>query len=181
MKRAELKEKGLTDEQIEFVMSQNGLDVENAKKPFQDYEKIKEELSKANETLEKVKDYDNVKADVEKYKAEAQKLSDDYSKKLATMEREGKVKEYTGSKKFVNDFTRDSINSALMAELEKEESKGKSLDDLFKALTKDKTNVLLEEGKPTPPKVPSMDPAPKNDIAEKNQVRAVMGLPPLKD
>ncbi|MCQ2596379.1 MAG: hypothetical protein MJ181_00895 [Treponema sp.] len=98
------------------------------------------------------------------------------------MEREGKVKEYTSSKKFVNDFTRDSINSALMPELEKEESKGKSLDDLFSALTKDKTNILLEEGKTKAPKVPEMgNTNPKNDLAEKNQVRSVMGLPLLKE
>lgn len=182
MKRADLKEKGLTEEQIDFVMSENGKDIESTKKPFADYDEIKEKLSKANETLEKFKDYDNVKADVEKYKAEAKKIQDDFELKIAKMEREGKVKEYTSSKKFVNDFTRDSINSALMAELEKEESKGKSLEDLFTALTKDKKNVLVDEKKPTPPNVPPMKDAPaKDDIAEQNKVRGIMGLPPLKD
>ena len=51
MKREDLKAMGLTDEQIEKVMAQNGSDIENAKKQYADYEGIKEQLKTANATI----------------------------------------------------------------------------------------------------------------------------------
>lgn len=51
MKREDLKAMGLTDEQIEKVMAQNGSDIENVKKQYADYEGIKGQLKEANETI----------------------------------------------------------------------------------------------------------------------------------
>ncbi len=44
-------DQALTKEVIDAIMAENGRDVENAKKPFADYEHIKEQLATAQSTL----------------------------------------------------------------------------------------------------------------------------------
>lgn len=44
-------DQALTKEVIDAIMAENGRDVENAKKPFADYEHIKEQLVTAQSTL----------------------------------------------------------------------------------------------------------------------------------
>ena len=55
MKREDLKAMGLTDEQIDKVMAANGTDIENAKKPYKDYDDIKGQLKTANDTITDLK------------------------------------------------------------------------------------------------------------------------------
>jgi len=160
MKRDFLKELGLDDEAINKIMAENGKDINNAKgeseKVAAELEQAKAELNAANETLEKFKDYDNVKADVENYKAELEKSKAEFEKKINGMELEAKVKEFTGAKKFVNDLTRNAINSQLVALLNEEANKGKSLDDLLNGITDGQANIFVEENKPTPPVTPEL-------------------------
>lgn len=160
MTRDFLKELGLNADAIDKVMAEYGKGVNAAKgdneKIIAELEQTKADLQKANETLEKFKDYDNVKADVEKYKADLEKSKSDYEKKIATMELEKKVSEYTSGKKFVNDLTKDAINNQLAAALNDEANKGKSLDDLFNSITEGKENILVTENAPTPPITPNM-------------------------
>lgn len=180
MKREFLKDLGLDDEAINKIMAENGKDVNAAKgdveKTSAELEQLKKELETANATLEKVKDYDNVKADVEKYKADLKAAQDDYSKKVAAMELSAKVKDFTGNKKFVNDLTRDAINKQLADAVNADENKGKSLEDLFKALTDGKENIFINENTPTPPNVPDMA-ADKPNTDDDAAVRRIMGLP----
>jgi len=82
MKREDLKAMGLTDEQIDKVMAENGKDVEKAKGDLAtketELENAKEQLKTANETIESYKsmDIDSIKQSAEEYKTkfeEAQK------------------------------------------------------------------------------------------------------------
>lgn len=180
MKREFLKGLNLTDEQIEAIMTENGKDIESTKAKFQDYEEIKKNLENANKKIESFGDVDAIKAEVEKWKSDYQKAQDESNAKIAKMERQQKIKDFTSGKKFVNDFTRDYINGQLETALSDDKSKGKSLDDLLSEITKDKTNIFVDENKPQPPKVPNMkNPGGDSALAEKNAARAVMGLPPL--
>lgn len=54
---------GLTDEQISGIMKENGKDVEAAKARFADYDSLKEQLSKASQTIDgfKAMDIDGIK------------------------------------------------------------------------------------------------------------------------
>ena len=72
MKREELQTLGLTDEQIDSVMKLNGDDINREKSKFADYDAIKQQLEKANATIDGMKDYDDVKASVAKYQQEAE-------------------------------------------------------------------------------------------------------------
>ena len=152
MKREFLEGLKLDADVIDKIMAENGKDVNREKAKFADYDDIKGQLETANKTIEKFKDYDQTKADVEKYKAEAKKAQEDAAAKIAQMEVQAKIKDFTNTKKFVNDYTRDAINAQLEAELSKTESKGRSIEDIFKNLTNGKTGIMADDNAPTPPK-----------------------------
>ena len=177
MKREELTALGLTEEQVNEVMKKNGEDITREQKKFADYDDIKAQLGKANATLDSMKDYDEVKAKVTEYQQQAEQAKADAEAKVHKLELQAKVKDFTNNKKFVNDITRDAINAQLESALNDDANKGKSIDELFKALTDGKSDILKNDDAPTPPEVPSM--ANKGGAADDDaQARAVMGLPP---
>lgn len=177
MKRDFLENLGVPAEAIEKIMAENGKDIESTKAKFADYDDLKKQLETANGTLEKFKDYDQTKADVEKYKAELKKSQEESTAKIAAMERSSKVKDFLSGKKFVNEITRDAIAAKMGEALGADTSKGKSLDDIFGELTKDKSDILKDENKPTPPTMPQMS-GKGGQSDDDAQARAVMGLPP---
>ena len=156
MKREELTAAGLTDEQVEKVMKLNGDDIKREKAKFSDYDDIKKQLEKANATIDGMKDYDDVKAKVTQYQQEAENAKKEAAAKVQQLELQAKIKDFTGNKKFVNDLTRDAINAQLEKALNDDANKGKSLDDLLKALTDGKTDIFKDENTPTPPTVTNM-------------------------
>ena len=156
MKREELTALGLTEEQINEVMKKNGEDITREQKKFADYDDIKAQLEKANATIDSMKDYEAVKADVQKYQQEAEKAKADAEAKVQKLELQAKIKDFTSTKKFVNDITREAINAQLESALNDQANKGKSIDELFKALTDGKTDILKDDSQPTPPTVPPM-------------------------
>ena len=174
MKREELEAIGLTADQIDAVMKANGSDINRERAKFADYDDVKKQLETANATLEKMKDYDEVKADVLKYQQEAEKAKADAAAKVQQLEDKARVKDFTSSKKFVNELTRDAINAQLYDAMNDAANKGKSLDDLLKALTDGKADIFKNENIPTPPTVTTMtSQQQKNDDSA---IRAVMGL-----
>ncbi len=88
MKREELKALGLTEEQIEKVMTQNGIDIENAKKPYKDYEDIKGQLKTANETIEDMKkssgDVDKLNTKIKEYETTIANMKTEAENKAKT-------------------------------------------------------------------------------------------------
>ena len=156
MKREELTAAGLTDEQIEKVMKLNGDDINREKAKYSDYNDVKAQLEKANATIEGWKDYDAIKADVAKYQQEAENARKEAAAKVQQLEDKARVKDFTSSKKFVNELTRDAINAQLYDAMNDAANKGKSLDDLLKALTDGKTDIFKDENKPIPPTVTNM-------------------------
>jgi len=157
MKREELQTLGLTDEQIDKVMKLNGDDINREKGKFADYDAIKQQLEKANETIKSMADYDEVKAKVEQYQKDVETAKTEYDAKIKRLELQARIKDFTGAKKFVNDLTRDAINAQLENALNDDANKGKSLDDLLKTLTDGKTDIFREENAPTPPTVTTMN------------------------
>lgn len=179
MKRETLESLGLSSEQIDTIMKENGNDINRERAKFADYDEIKKQLETANATLDKMKDYENVKADVLKYQQEAENAKAEALAKVEQMELQQRIKDYTNGKKFVNSLTRDAIDKQLESALNDVANKGKSLDELFNVLTDGKTDILIDETKPTPPTVTPM--SGKQGITDDlAQARAVMGLPPNK-
>ena len=165
MKRDFLKEIGLADDVIDKIMAENGKDIESVKAKYADYDDIKSQLETAKATLDKFSDYDQTKNDVAKWKAEYEKAVKEGEQKIRSMERQGLVKDYLGGKKFVNELTKEALSAKLLAALDQEDSKGKSLDDLFKAATDGMSNIIVDDNAPQPPTVPGMagKPGPGED------------------
>lgn len=157
MTREELSELGITDaETVNKIMALNSKAIDKVKEKFADYDSTKEALKKAQETIEGFGDVEAIKADVEKYKTEAKLAKENAEKEINNLKLSATVKDFTGSKKFVNDITRDAINAQLLAAMQSEDAKGKSIDDLFKGIVEGKENVLVDENAPKPPVQTSM-------------------------
>lgn len=184
MKREFLEGLNLEAAVIDQIMAENGKDIEREKQKAlaaqEEAKETKAQLEKANKTLESFADHEQIKADVEKYKAEAETAKKEAAAKIASLERTAHVKDFLSGKKFVNDITRDAIAAKLTEQLGSEEAKGKSLDDLFAALTKDQKNILADDTAPSPPVQGSMK-GGSHAADERAAARAVMGLPPEKD
>lgn len=90
MKRKFLEDMGLTKEQIDGIMAENGNDIEAAKSEATqvkaDLEQAKKQLQEANTTIESFKDYDQVKAQVEEYKKKYEDSKSEYEGKIADMQ-----------------------------------------------------------------------------------------------
>lgn len=163
MKREELEATGLNAEQIDKVMKLNGDDINREKTKFADYDTIKSQLETANKTLDSMKDYEDVKAKVTEYQQAAEKAQADAAAKVQQLELQAKIKDFTNDKKFVNDITREAINSQLETALNDPTNKGKSIEEIFKGLTDGKPDILKEDNAPTPPVVPNMN-GDKGDV-----------------
>lgn len=160
MKREFLASLKLEDAVIDQIMAEHSKTVEKEQQKtataLQSVKELEGQLEKANKTLEGFKDYEETKAAVETYKKEAETAKTEAAAKIAALERSGQVKDFLSGKRFVNDITREALAAKLTEQLGSEEAKGKSLDDLFNALTKDKTNILVDENAAQPPTVQSM-------------------------
>lgn len=105
---------------------------------------------------EQLKAFDGV--DLEGYKTQVDTLTRQLDEeKTARAADESKhqldatIDKFMGGKQFVNDLTADSIRSKLADELNKDTAKGRSIDDIFKALVSDKDgnqipNILVDPG-----------------------------------
>lgn len=76
MKKEELLELGLTEEQIQGVFKLNGQDINSIKS---ERDNLKSELEVANNKISELGDYENIKSEVEKYKNEISDLKLNHS------------------------------------------------------------------------------------------------------
>ena len=74
MKTEQLKELGLTDDQIKVIFAENGKDIAAEKAKYDaiktDYESVKTQLTTANTTIDGFKDYDEIKGKVTQYQTD---------------------------------------------------------------------------------------------------------------
>lgn len=90
MKRKFLEDMGLTKEQVDSIMAENGTDIESAKGELEqvktELEQTKTQLQEANTTIDGLKDYDQVKGQVEEYKTKYETTKAEYEGKIADMQ-----------------------------------------------------------------------------------------------
>ncbi|MBQ0074490.1 MAG: phage scaffolding protein [Prevotella sp.] len=108
MKTDELKEKGLTEEQIAFVMAENGKDIGKVQKKLDDMtaERDKEatRATTAEETLKKFEgvDVEAIKKDLADWKTKAEKAESDYAAKIAERDFDDMIKDAISSANGLN-------------------------------------------------------------------------------
>ncbi len=181
MKKEFLVELGVDEAIISKIMAENGKDIEREKAKFADRDELKtqaDELKKQLEEIQALKP-EELQAKVGELTQQLETQATESAKKLAQIETQGKVKDYLTGKNFVHKLVGESISKKMIDLFLTDESKGKSLDDLYKDVTKDLTDFEVDPNKPQPPK--------QGDLGgggvtkeDDDAVRAVMGLPPKK-
>ena len=185
MKTEELKGLGLSDEQIAAVMKQNGLDVENAKSKYADYDDVKKQLGEAGKTIEELKgkagDAAAIQKAADEWKSKAEKAEQDAKAKMDALRFDYALERELGKAGARN---AKAVRALLDAEKLKMKDGGPNgadeIDGLKEQLDKLKgENGFLfedEDGGAKPPRF-STGAGGKSEPASDAAIRAVMGLP----
>lgn len=147
MKKEELLEIGLTEEQANKVFAMNGKDVENAKGKLQkDVDTMKSQLAEAKETIATLEankgDTAALQAELDKYKqAEEQRKQEekDAAERAKILERFNAAK---GDKKFSSEYAEKGVLDAFSKAIVDPANTGKGDAELFASLTHDKEGVF---------------------------------------
>ena len=106
----------------------------------------------AEETLKgfEGKDFEEITKDRDAWKEKFEKLEMEQREASAKAERAAMVAEFLKDTVFVNDITKKAITSQLEDALSQDSAKGKSVEDLFNGIVKDKDgnllpNIIVEE------------------------------------
>lgn len=105
-------------------------------------EKVSTYETKINEFNESAKDNADWKSKYEELQTtikeqEAKKKAEEEDKILTN-----NINEVFGDKKFTSEYARTGLTNDIKVELNKPENKGRSIQDIFDALTKDKTDIF---------------------------------------
>ena len=128
----------LDEELIDTIMAEHGKLVTKDKETLMDLKKELADLkenSKGSDELQKK--YDELKS---KY--------DEENKKKKEEEQDKNILNEIGDKKFVNDYTKNSILGEIKKALSDKQNEGKSIKDIFKEITKDKEGIFANPNKP---------------------------------
>lgn len=131
-----LKGLDLDGELIDTIMAEYGKLVTKDKEELQTLKSQMKELkenSKNAEELQKQVD-DLIKANEER---EAKAKAEEEDKILTN-----NINEVFGDKQFTSEYARTGLTNDIKNELNKPENKGRSIKDIFDALTKDKTDIF---------------------------------------
>jgi len=170
----------LSKEIIDTIMEENGKDIEAAKKPFADYDTLKNQLTDANKTIEgfKALDVDGIKKAADDWKAKAEQAERDAATKIADMEFNGLLSSaITGAK--------GKNAKAVMALLDMDTlkaSKNQEADikTALEALKKD-SDYLFESDQTPPPYAAGTGTTPPSGGKYPTEVAAIRAAAGLKN
>lgn len=175
---------GITDEQLKKILDINSADIgkvktdletvkgnlETANGKIADYEKeigtLKESIGNTEEMQKKI---DTLQQSIDERKAadEAAALE------KATADRFNAV---CGEAKFLNEFTKNGLFAEFKTALADDANKTKSDKDIYEAITNGKDNIFMPDGG-----IPGVASSTGGtSTVSDNDVREIMGLPPIK-
>lgn len=167
----------LPKEIIDAIMEENGHDIENAKKPFADYDSIKEQLAAANKQIEDFKDLDidGVKKAAEEWKAKAEQAQKDAAQRIADMEFDGVLKDAITAAKGKN--TKAIAALLDVATLKQSKNQAEDIKAALDALQKENAYLFGDDSHAPPPYAPGAgSQSMGQDDPLTASLRAAMGL-----
>lgn len=194
MKTEELKEIGLTDDQIKKVFAINGKDIEKAnsdlKKAQEDLKAANDEKEQLNKTIEttknELKKFDGV--DIEAFKTQIKDLNDQMEKQKQDFEKQNQERAFlskidekiTGLKGKNSKAIRALLDLDVLRESKNQD---KDIDDALKKIADDNKYMF---GDVEPINNPSVGGTGGNGgsggtDADEEKIRRIMGLPPKKN
>lgn len=170
----------LPKEIIDAIMEENGHDIENAKKPFADYDSIKEQLAAANKQIEDFKglDIDGVKKAAEEWKAKAEQAQKDAAQRIADMEFDGVLKDaITAAKGRNSGAIIGAIGKEKMDALRQSKNQAEDIKAALDALQKENAYLFGDDSPAPPPYAPGAgSQSMGQDDPLTASLRAAMGL-----
>lgn len=152
MKTEELKANGLTEEQIAYVMAENGKDIKKLQKENEtltaDRDSYKERAEAAEETL---KNFDGIEpekmqAEIDTWKQKAETAEKDYAAKMEQRDFEDALKEAIGGYKFTSEYAKSAvIEDIRKAGLKVKEGKILGLNDLIAQMKEKDSSAFVDE------------------------------------
>ena len=160
MKTEFLKGFGLSDEDIQKILAENGKDIEREKaKTSEALEKNKALTDDISKLKNDIAELEESNASAEDYKKKFEELQQKIEAEEAAAKEAAEDKALTkaieatfGEKKFTSDYVRNGIIADMKAEIAKPENKGKGYSELFESLTKDKEGIFANPNPPVPMK-----------------------------
>ena len=140
----------LTPEIIDAIMAENGRDIEAAKKPFADYDSIKEQLQTAKDGLKAFEGVDvaQLQGQIATLNTQLADKDKEWQEKLDTMAFEGKVKDAITAARGKNV---KAISALLdMDALKASKNQDVDIKSAVEALQKESGYLFEEEGNPPP-------------------------------
>lgn len=131
-----LKGLDLDSELIDTIMAEHGKLVTKDKEELQTLKSQMKDLKENSKNAEELQSkYDELVKANEEREAKAKAEEED---KILT----NNINEVFGDKKFTSEYARTGLTNDIKSELNKPENKGRSIKDIFDALTKDKTDIF---------------------------------------
>ena len=131
-----LKGLDLDSELIDTIMAEHGKLVTKDKEELQTLKSQMKDLKENSKNAEELQSkYDELVKANEEREAKAKAEEED---KILT----NNINEVFGDKKFTSEYARTGLTNDIKNELNKPENKGRSIKDIFDALTKDKTDIF---------------------------------------
>lgn len=145
-------DQALPKEIIDSIMAENGRDIEEAKKPFADYDTIKSQLTEAQTTIQGMKADGKTLEDVQQaakdWEEKYHKLEDDHKKEMADIAFNGVLKEAITKAKGRSD---KAIIALLdIAALKESKNQAKDIETALEGLKKDSGYLFEDEQEPPP-------------------------------
>lgn len=169
----------LPKEVIDAIMAENGRDIEAAKKPFADYDAIKDQLQTAKDSLKALEGVDvkDLQGQIAKLQGDLDAKDQEYQGKLADMAFDSVLKEAIHIAKGRN---AGAIIGALGAEkittLKGSKDQTKDIAAALDELKKDSA-FLFDTGETPPPYSPGTGGASGGELTGIGAIRAAAGLP----
>lgn len=182
MKRKFLEDMGLTKEQVDSIMTENGNDIEAAKGELEqvktELEQTKTQLQEANNTIDGFKDYDQVKSQVEEYKNKYEQSKAEYETKIADMQFGASLESAITA---AGGRNAKAIKALLDVEmLKKSKDKSADIKAAIEACQKENAYLFGANEPINNPTGPTNGPTPGGTDANTAALRAAMGLPAEK-
>ena len=150
MKRTDLEALGLEKDVVSKIIELHGADIE-AKKA--EIDRLNGVIKEKDDTITKLGDdlkagesdaetIKNLQKQVDDYKESEKQRKDAEKKAAADKILTDNILEAFGDKKFVNEYTKNSLITQIKEELGKDENQGRGVKDIFESLTKDSTDIF---------------------------------------
>ena len=154
MKTEDLKEKGLTDEQIAYVMAENGKSIsklqDETKKLKDEGEAYKKRAETAEETLKgfEGKDFDAMTKELEGYKKKAEESKAEFDRQIAERDFNDALKTEIEGYKFTSESAKRAVmNEIKSAGLKLSDGKILGLKDLIAQIKEKDSGAFVDEQK----------------------------------